>query len=390
MRGPNVSLADYPDTTVFRVIEEVQKHKILYDIPRKDRSAYAVLQRRNEKWNEMSILFGLPAGECFGIWNKLRSTFTRHFKYYRNCRNANKQVGPCDWKYFEHLLFLIPYIEFAGQQSSSVGTQPNQTIQQNQFAKKAVKRSKTILMKNFENGDSNVMDLTKYQPGGASIKINVIHLVELVKQHPVIYSKTTANNSAQKMAAWKEISKEIGAPARACLTRWMYLWRKLQITARTQNKEKWVWHSVMEHFIPFLTTRPRARHRRLSPQNEMNQFDTSPHTQDWEEAESCTSENLVVTDSFSADADQCPMPMKMEHPVVDGELHIISATQSSQSDIKDEVSSLTSCWRPETKDCRRFSEYNFGICMAEMLEDIPKENRARLKAKVINVLAGAI
>lgn len=47
-------------------------------------------------------------------------------------------------------------------------------------------------------------------------------------------------------------------------------------------------------------------------------------------------------------------------------------------------------WRPVASKERSYAEYHFGVCTAEMLEDIPKECRAKLKAKILDLVANAI
>ena len=39
---------------------------------------------------------------------------------------------------------------------------------------------------------------------------------------------------------------------------------------------------------------------------------------------------------------------------------------------------------------RGYTEYHFGMCITEMMEDIPKDSRAKLKAKILHIIASAI
>ena len=312
MKGANVDLTDYPDATIFSLIEEVQKHKLLYDIPRKDRSASIEVQKRNSKWSDIGLTFGLPIDEVIGLWKKLRGSFVRYFKMYQTAKDSSKPYNPNNWKFFDSLLFLIPYVEY-------VGPQPEQTAHQSQsaassIARKALKRSKNFLLKSKEGGDTGRMDFT-YHPGGSSLLVDVPSLVEQVKQHPVLYAKPHyVKNSVEKTLAWRAISQELGIPARICLTKWMYLWRKLQVVVRKRQERNWMWFPLMEYFIPHLTTRTRLIHRsnveshaaERSTDNEQGGF--GDHSEDWNDGNPFVIEGVLTSgEEFSHPSEAIPV-----------------------------------------------------------------------------------
>ena len=57
------------------------------------------------------------------------------------------------------------------------------------------------------------------------------------------------------------------------------------------------------------------------------------------------------------------------------------AAQNSSGSLSTTVTS------PPNSDHQRFSEYYFGMCVAEMFEEVHKNKRARLKANIFAVLA---
>ena len=117
------------------------------------------LAKKNRAWSEIGEIFGLTSNECLGIWKKLRSAFTRYFKTYQASKHSDKPYNPSNWKYFDSLLFVIPYIEFIVELSASFS--PASKVQTSQsaathIAKKALKRSKNLLLKSKDGDDGDL------------------------------------------------------------------------------------------------------------------------------------------------------------------------------------------------------------------------------------------
>jgi len=258
---PSTKLSDHSEETLLALIREVQKYRFLYDIKRCDRRAPEFVARRCEIWNEISLIFGFPASECLAIWNRLRSTFSRQFRIYQNSKYTGKVYNPNNWPFFDHLLFLIPFLEYNGQPlpNSNPNTSappanksviPSQTAA-NSLAKKALKRSKTLLLKTKEAQTPAMLSYSGFE---------ISKLIELVKQYPVIYSSYPSRFKAGEVSsAWKSISTKMRCPMHDCITKWTSLWTKLRKATLYPQKTQWVWFSQMKEFIPYQDARAKRR-----------------------------------------------------------------------------------------------------------------------------------
>ena len=80
--------------------------------------------------------------------------------------------------------------------------------------------------------------------------------------------------------------------------------------------------------------------------------------------------------------------MKREPPGNDGDMTDTSLSLPRYA--SNGASNGPPVMRSAVKESKQYAEYHFGVCTAEMMEDIPKENRAKLKAKIFSILAGAL
>lgn len=262
MKPVIVNIADYTESTIFGIIQEIQKYRFLYDIPPADRSCAPVVEKRDRTWGSIAELFGLPAGECLGIWKKLRSAFYRYFRSYRTFKNSATPYNPSNWKYYDSLVFLIPFVEQA-QVKQHPPIYLSQSAVSN-VAKKVLQKSKNILRKNKETSVETALSGLEPQIDSDKISIDIVLLVDLVKQHPALYSNPGSRTThpdyvAHKIAVWKSIGHEIGAPAKACLAKWQYLTRRLSVVNTSKTlKYKWIWFDTMKWYLEFQRTRTRV------------------------------------------------------------------------------------------------------------------------------------
>lgn len=248
-----IRLLEYTDSTIFNVIDEIQKHPMLYYITASKRSSPDAITRRNEVWNNISSLFGLPVSEVRSIWNKLRASFCRHFKMYQTTKNSKKPYNPNNWKYFDSLLFLIPYLESVGERANQ---QPwSSSSAATKLAKKALKRSKTTLMKTTvapqEAASSDLIDTNESE---VKSEINVGLLIQLVKQHPILYEEPAVPaNALQRSAAWAAIGNELNISSRRCIDKWHSLLMYLRTLSKRsdQDRIKWKWYADICFVVPY-------------------------------------------------------------------------------------------------------------------------------------------
>lgn len=214
----NVDLSDYSDSTLFNLIEEVQKNEFLYDVPPSSRNNPELANKREKTWNEIAWIFGLPAVEVRSIWVKLRSGFARYFKIYQASKNTDKPFNPNNWKFFDSLLFLIPFLKLSPA-SVAVAKSSAQMASQT-AAKRAVKRSKNFLL---HQGS------TSQDKGDCRIQESK-NLIEAVKSKPQLWGllsnprSLTREENIVRDAAFEEIALELGGNVKLLKKNWYRLY----------------------------------------------------------------------------------------------------------------------------------------------------------------------
>lgn len=221
-----IDLKDYTDTTLFSLIEEIQKRSPLYDIAEESRSKPEFVTQRNDIWEEISAMFGLPQAELRSLWFKLRCSFTRYFKLYQQSKGSEKVFNPNNWKFFDSLLFLIPYIKVrlhTEPQAAAVAPTARCLSQLSQSsisgsqaaAKRALKKSKTFLLQqndphSKEKGNKNE------------------RLIEELKKRPAFWNilgrKPTKAEQQQKLRAFDDAAEEAGQNVKSARRRWYHLY----------------------------------------------------------------------------------------------------------------------------------------------------------------------
>ena len=212
----NIDLSDYSDSTLFNLIEEVQKNEFLYDIPPSSRKNQELTNKREKTWNEIAWVFGLPANEVRSIWSKLRQGFVRHFKIYQSSKNTDKPFNPNNWKYFDSLLYLIPFLQL-GPLAAPARPKNSTQIASQTAAKRAVKRSRNIL-------------LTQASSDKAGRTQESQNLIEAVRNKPQLWEligksgALTREENEIRDSAFEEIAQELGSDAKTLKKTWWRLY----------------------------------------------------------------------------------------------------------------------------------------------------------------------
>ncbi|XP_067625973.1 uncharacterized protein [Eurosta solidaginis] len=184
-----------------QLIKLVKEHPILYDkiLGRKPGSA----SMKDDIWHKLSQQMNCSERACITRWKSLRDRFVKVFK--KAQENPEETVN---WDMFEHLLFLRDH-DKNGTTFVNIKYEPK--IQKR--GRKPLKRNhKESRKQECEDSDVDPEELIKNQ-----------QLIELVKEHPVLYDKykiRDSKNLTLKNDAWRDISESMGISEEECYKRW--------------------------------------------------------------------------------------------------------------------------------------------------------------------------
>ncbi|XP_076849144.1 uncharacterized protein LOC143497197 [Brachyhypopomus gauderio] len=111
-----------------RLIVAVSGCPALYDV---SLFIYRDLVKKNEAWQKVSEMVGVPVEECKKRWKNLRDTFRREKTRKRERKRSGAVIGR-PWRYMGMMGFLTPFMESrpgSGNMSGGVGEPMTQNSQ---------------------------------------------------------------------------------------------------------------------------------------------------------------------------------------------------------------------------------------------------------------------
>ncbi|XP_014103283.2 uncharacterized protein [Bactrocera oleae] len=191
-----------------RLIKLVQSHPILYD--RNLARGPKTSSLKDDIWKKFSLQLNCSERACITRWKSIRDRFGKELR--RAQENPEEVVN---WDMFEHLLFLREHYKH--------GQANNESLVNIKYEPKKRKRGRKprrdceaeTFKAERDDDDVDPEELIENQ-----------QLIELVKEHPVLYDKykiRDSKNLTLKNDAWHEISDSMGISEETCYKRWKIL-----------------------------------------------------------------------------------------------------------------------------------------------------------------------
>uniref|UniRef100_A0A0A1WG32 Transcription factor Adf-1 n=1 Tax=Zeugodacus cucurbitae TaxID=28588 RepID=A0A0A1WG32_ZEUCU len=191
-----------------RLIKLVQSHPILYD--RNLARGPKTSSLKDDIWKKLSLQLNCSERACITRWKSIRDRFGKELR-----RAQDNPEEAVNWDMFEHLLFLREHYKQGqanGEAIFNIKYEPKKR-------KRGRKPRKVCEEESFkEDRDDDDMD--------PEVLIENQQLIELVKEHPVLYDKhkiRDSKNLTLKNDAWHEISETMGISEETCYKRWKKL-----------------------------------------------------------------------------------------------------------------------------------------------------------------------
>ncbi|XP_050321628.1 uncharacterized protein LOC126753904 isoform X2 [Bactrocera neohumeralis] len=192
-----------------RLIKLVQSHPILYD--RNLARGPKTSSLKDDIWKKLSLQLNCSERACITRWKSIRDRFGKELR--RAQENPEEAVN---WDMFEHLLFLREHYKH-GQTNSEALLNIKYEPKKRKRGRKPRRECEAEAEAFKEERDDDDVDPEEL--------IENQQLIELVKEHPVLYDKykiRDSKNLTLKNDAWHDISESMGI-SEMCYKRWKKL-----------------------------------------------------------------------------------------------------------------------------------------------------------------------
>ncbi|XP_017476338.1 PREDICTED: transcription factor Adf-1-like isoform X2 [Rhagoletis zephyria] len=178
-----------------RLIKLVQLHPILYDKRLARGQKNSIL--KDDIWHKLSLQLNCSERACITRWKSIRDRFGKELR--RAQENPDETVN---WDMFEHLLFLRDHYK--------QGQTNGEAFLNIKYDPKKRRRGRKRKIDCEEDGPKEDRDDDDADPDEV---VENQQLIELVKDHPVLYDKIKIRDSKNltlKNDSWREISESMG------------------------------------------------------------------------------------------------------------------------------------------------------------------------------------
>ncbi|XP_032592373.2 uncharacterized protein LOC6562907 [Drosophila grimshawi] len=187
------------------LIRLIQIYPILYD---KDSARSAKnAASKDAAWKTISMKLGASERACITRWKSIRDRFGKEFRRFQEDPDS-----PTYWDMFPHLLFLKDHYKH--------GLVKHESLDGMKFMPSRRKPRRSRL----EDRDKRPRD-EEFEEEREDIEL-CQQLIQLVKQHPVLYDRHEIRNSknlSAKNEAWRAISESLNVSEQLIYNRWKKL-----------------------------------------------------------------------------------------------------------------------------------------------------------------------
>ncbi|XP_018789555.1 PREDICTED: uncharacterized protein LOC108969359 [Bactrocera latifrons] len=191
-----------------RLIKLVQSHPILYD--RNLARGPKTSSLKDDIWKKLSLQLNCSERACITRWKSIRDRFGKELR--RAQENPEEAVN---WDMFEHLLFLREHYKHGQTNSEALLNIKYEPKKRKRGRKPRRECEAEVFKEERDDDDVDPEELIENQ-----------QLIELVKEHPVLYDKykiRDSKNLTLKNDAWHDISESMGISEEICYKRWKKL-----------------------------------------------------------------------------------------------------------------------------------------------------------------------